>query len=728
MGSIRRSAWLLALAVPFRLGAQVNVLTYQYDAARRGVIANETTLTPSNVNPSQFGKIATIPVDGVVYAQPLYLSNVDMGPSGVHNVLFVATEHDTVYAFDADTLSSSPLWQTSFLSSGVTTIPSSDTGCTHIVPEIGVSSTPVIDSTTGTLYVVASTKENGDFVHRLHALDVSTGAEKFGGPVVIQASVPGTGDGGSTVTFVARNYKQRIGLLLANGLVYIGFSSHCDLGSYHGWLLGYDAQTLQQSAVFNATPNGEAGAFWQGGAAPSADSDGNIYIASGNGTFDGQTNFGESYLKLSGRDLKVLDYFTPYNYGDLNNKDLDLGSAAAVLLPDQPGPRPHLMIGGGKGSRLYVIDRDNMGKIGSGSDSQIVSSAQASPLFGSGAFFNNTFYMCSGGDFLRAYPLSNGQLGASAMGKFSYTSPCVPIVSSNGGSDGIVWTLDRSNTLRAYDANNISNEIYDSAMNPSRDALGTYVKYSVPTIINGRVYAGTQNSIVVFGQMSTTTTLSVSNAASGEASVAAPGSLIAIKGVALTQTTATAQGFPLPLSLGNAAVTINGISAPLLYVSPGQINAQVPFEVGGGSAVLNTMLLGDISATAGLTIRGIAPGLFLSGNGQAAVINDSGAVNSPSQPAAAGSFVAAYLTGLGQVDNIVPTGAATPATPLSQTTTPVTATIGAQKAQVTFAGLAPGFAGLYQVNLIVPTLAPGSYPLQITIGGFTSNTGLISIR
>ena len=212
---------LLWFAIAAHAAAQVNVLTYQYDATRAGVNSQETQLTPATVNSAQFGRIATFPADGVVYAEPLYLAGVDMGASGIHNVVFVATEHDSVYAYDADSGSSSPLWQTNFLSSDVTTIPASETGCGHIVPEIGISSTPVIDASTGTLYVVASTKESGDYVHRLHALDVSTGTEKSGSPVVIQGSVPGSGDGGSTVAFVPRNYKQRIGLLLANGTVYI---------------------------------------------------------------------------------------------------------------------------------------------------------------------------------------------------------------------------------------------------------------------------------------------------------------------------------------------------------------------------------------------------------------------------------------------------------------------------------------------------------------------------
>jgi uncharacterized protein (TIGR03437 family) len=725
----RRTTWLLAFFLSLMpVAAQLNVATYQYDSTRAGVNSHETLLTPANVNSSGFGKIATLPSDGAVYAQPLYLSGVDMGAAGIHNVLFVASEHDTVYAYDADTVSPTPLWQKSFLnpSAGVTTIPSADTNCGHIVPEIGISSTPVIDTASGTLYVAASTLESGNFVHRLHALDVATGAEKSGSPVTIQASVAGTGDGGSTVTFDPRNYKQRIGLLLVNGVVYLGFSSHCDLNTYHGWLLGYDAHTLQQVAAFNTTPNGEAAAIWQGGAAPAADSNGNIYVVSGNGTFDGQTNFGESFLKLSGSgSLSVLDYFTPYNFADLNTQDLDVGSSGAVLLPDQPGAHPHLMIGGGKQGRIYVIDRDSLGRGPVSGDAQIVSSTQVSPLYGSGAFFNGTFYMCLGGDYLRAYPLVNGALGTPAIGKFSYDSPgCVPTISANGAANGIIWTADRSNTLRAYDASDITHELYDTTMNAARDAFGTFVKYSPPMVASGRVYAGTQNSVAVYGLLGSAAPLAVSNAASGQASVAAPGSLIAIKGTALAQAMASATGFPLPSSLGGASVTIGGIPAPLLYVSPGQINAQVPYETPAGTSNVSVANAGAST----ITIQNVAPGLFLLGSGRAAVVNDTGAVNSSTQPASAGSYIAAYMTGLGAVTNAVATGQPAPSAPLSQTTAGVSATIGGETAQVVFAGLAPGYAGVYQVNILVPQLAPGDYPLVISAGGVASNSGTVSVH
>src|SRR5215469_18981664 len=308
-----------ALAVAF--GLLVNVLTYQYDSTRSGFNQEETVLTPATVSASKFGKVFSQNVDGNIYGQPLYLAGVGIPGKGTHNLVYVATEHDSVYAFEAD-MHMAPLWHVSFLSTGATTVPAGDTGCGLIAPEIGITGTPVIDPQSGTIYVVAMTKESGNYVQRLHALDVTTGAEKPGSPVVIQASVAGTGEGGTSVVFQARNYKQRPGLLLLNGVVYTSWSSHCDIGTYHGWIIGYDALTVQQVAVYNSTPNGTEGSFWAGGAAPAVDAAGNMYVVSGNGSFDYASmgpDLGESYIKLSTNGgLAVMDYFTPFNYVTLN--------------------------------------------------------------------------------------------------------------------------------------------------------------------------------------------------------------------------------------------------------------------------------------------------------------------------------------------------------------------------------------------------------------------------
>ncbi len=320
---------ILALTIP--AAAQINVLTYQYGNTRAGANFYESTLNKTNVNSTAFGKLFAYPVDGYISGQPLYVTSVAIPSKGTHNVVYVATEHDSVYAFDADSpsgVNNAPLWQTSFLNAanGVTTVPYADTGCNQIVPELGITSTPVIDLPSRTIFVVAMTKETSgataSWVQRLHALDMTTGAEKPNSPVVIQATYPGTGEGGSTLTFNPKNYKQRPGLLLLNGTVYTAWSSHCDIGAYHGWLIAYDAQTLNQGAVYNNTPNGNEGSFWAGGAAPAVDSSGNIYLVSGNGTVDPTgkgPDLGESYIKLATTSgLSVADYFIPFNYSSLD--------------------------------------------------------------------------------------------------------------------------------------------------------------------------------------------------------------------------------------------------------------------------------------------------------------------------------------------------------------------------------------------------------------------------
>jgi uncharacterized protein (TIGR03437 family) len=731
MSLARSLSWLLGIP----LVAQVNVLTYQYDLTRAGANRNETILTPSNVNQNQFGKLFTVGVDGYIYGQPLYVAGLSVA-GGIHNVVFVATEHDSVYAFDAD--SPQLLWQVSFLdpSSGVTTVPESDLNCVQIVPEIGITSTPVIDLSTNTIYVVAMTKENGSYFHRLHALDLATGAEKTGSPVVIQASSPGTGDAtGNTDTLIPKNYKQRPGILLWNGTVYLGMSSHCDSGTYHGWLLGYDSRTLQQVAVYNDTPNGVMGSLWSGGAAPAVDSSGNIYIVTGNGTFDaasGGPDLGESYIKLSSSGLKVLDYFTPFNVVSLDDNDLDTGSTGVALLGDEAGSaaHPHLMAGAGKEGRVYLLDRDNLGKWQQGSDSQIPQSIANGTYseFGNPAYFNQTVYFCGSGDGVRAFPVSNATLGAPTVSQTTYSFPgCVPTISANGTSNGVLWTLDGSPALRAYDASNVTHELYDSTQNGPRDSLGSYVKFTAPTVVNGKVYAGTQDALVVYGLLKPPAQLTITSAAASVSGPAAPGSLISIKGSNLAASSASATLFPLPYNLGGASVTVNNIAAPLLFASEGQINAQVPFAVVPGTANVVVMNGTAVAGAGTLNLQSVAPGLFTI-SGQAAVANQDGSVNSSTQPAASGSFISAYLTGLGPVDNPVATGAAASSAPLSRVTGSVAATIGSQPAQVLFAGFAPGYAGLYQVNLVVPQLAPGNYPLQISVNGMVSNAAPVTVQ
>ena len=728
------------------LTAQMSVLTYQYDTSRAGANLNESVLTKANVTVGRFGKLFSYPADGYIYGQPLYLPGVPVPQKGVHDVVFVATEHDSVYAFDADTNAgpnSAPLWHVSFINpgAGVTTVPYLDTSCSQIYPELGITSTPVIDPASGTIYVVAMTKETSGptttYVHRLHALDVATGAEKPGSPVAIQASVPGTGEGGSTVVFRAKDYKQRAGLVLSNGILYTAWASHCDIGQYHGWLIAYDAGTLRQTAVYNNTPNGNEASFWAGGAAPAVDAAGNIYVVGGNGTFDAGgkgPDVGESFLKLStSGGLALADYFTPFNYDSLNQSDLDVGSAGVALLADEAGSpqHAHLMVGAGKEGRIYLLDRDNLGKVQAGSDSQIVQSLPGAigGLFGNPAYYNKTIYFCGVNDNLKAFPISGGRMATRAASQsaeqFVYPG-CVPTISANGTADGIVWILEASGRLHAYDASNLATELYNSNQNPTRDSLDTPVKFSVPTVVNGKVYAGTQSSLAVYGLLSGVAA-SVANAASGDSSAVAPGSIASIYGSGLALSIATAGTFPLPPLLGGASVAVNGVAAPLFYAGPNQINFLVPVLPSGNAAV--TVTVGGVQTVAtSVQLRSTAPGIFLLPQGRAAAVNQDGSVNGPDHPAAPASTVAVYATGLGAVNPPVATGAQASAVPLSNVTAAVTATVGGQPASVPFAGLAPGYAGLYQVNLLVPQLAPGDYPVQISADGVASNTATLSIR
>jgi hypothetical protein len=512
-----------ALGAPSPAGAQVNVLTYHNDLARTGQNLVETKLTPANVNSAHFGKIFSYPVDGYVYAQPLVLSGVAIAGKGTHNVVFVATEHDSVYAFDADSnegSTSAPLWQVSFINpaAGVTTVPNSDVNTTDIVPEIGVTGTPVIDPIAGTLYVVAKTKEvsgtTTSYVLRLHALDVTSGAERSGSPVVIHPSVAGTGDGsvGGTLSFDSLRQAQRPGLVLSGGVVYVASASHGDNDPYHGWIIGYDAATLAQTYVFVTTPNGGRGGVWQAGGAPAMDGSGNIFFATGNGTFD-VNDFGDSVLKLNfAATPPLVDYFTPYNQNYLNVNDVDLGSGGPVLLPDQAGTtHPHLLVEAGKGRTIYLIDRDNLGKYNSAGDNvvQTITSAFPGETRSLPAYFNGNVFWVSMKDAVKRFTLSNGLLSTTPTSQSSFLIPqgSTPSISANGTSAGILWLLqvDAYSTsgpaiLRAFDPTNLATELYDSNQaSGSRDNPGAAVKFTVPTIANGKVYVGTQTLLTAFG-------------------------------------------------------------------------------------------------------------------------------------------------------------------------------------------------------------------------------------
>ena len=513
------------------VSAQTSILTQHYDTARMGQNTAESVLNPTNVNSTTFGELFSLTVDGYVYAQPLYVPAVAIPGKGTHNVLYVATEHDSLYAFDADT--GSQLWTVSFLINGATTLsPSNVGGSQDINPEIGITGTPTIDPATNTLYVVVNTVESGNIIYRLHAIDITTGAEKFGGPVLMTASVPGTApDGnGSMVPFNGQWENQRPGLLLLNGFVYAAFAAHGDNGPWHGWILAYNKTTLAQSGAWCTSPNGKGNGIWSSGAGIAADASGNAYIATGNGDDTVSTpapapsttiDYGDSIVRLSltnGAPVPT-DYFTPWNQASLAGSDTDLGGGGVLVLPDQPGSFPHILIQGGKQGEVYVVNRDKMTSDGSHycngctSDPEIIQSiSSGAGLWSMPAYWNSQIYLWGNGGHLEAYSLTNDMLSQSPTSKSAESSNfpgSTPVVSSNGTSDGIVWAVETDAytssgpaILRAYNATNVSNLLYGSNLTSGRDTLGPAVKFVVPVVTNGKVYVGTQKEVDVFGLLS----------------------------------------------------------------------------------------------------------------------------------------------------------------------------------------------------------------------------------
>jgi hypothetical protein len=511
--------FLALLAIPWAWAQ--NVLTYHNDNARTGGNLNETILTTSNVNVTTFGKLFVMPADGKVDAEPLYLGHVTIG-SATHNVVFVATENDTVYARDADT--GALLWSASALAPGET--PSDDRGCSQVTPQIGITATPVISAVQGphgTIYLVAMSKDSsGGYHQRLHALDVTTGAEEFGGPVDIKATWPGTGaeGNGTTLTFNPAQHVERAGLLLLNGVVYMAFSSHCDFPPYNGWVMGYNAGTLVQTHLLNFTPNGRDGSVWQSGAGLAADSSGNIYFLAANGTADLRLNFrgfpisgdyGNAFMKLSTvGNLTVADYFNEDNTVSESITDEDLGSGGVLVLPDLTdagGKTWQLAVGAGKDRNIYLVDRTNMGKFRFLTNHiyQELKAPLTGGEFGMPAYFNGALYYGSVGDRLKMFPLVNARLEStpSSMTSVSFAYPgATPGISANGGANAIVWATENTSpaVLHAWDATNLNNELYNSNQAAGgRDNFGTGNKFITPMISNGKVYVGTTTGVGVFG-------------------------------------------------------------------------------------------------------------------------------------------------------------------------------------------------------------------------------------
>jgi hypothetical protein len=451
----------------------------------------------------------------------LYLSQVVINGQ-MKNVLYVATEHGSVYAFDADSINgttSTFLWRTSTLGSGETT---SDTrGCGQVSPEIGITATPVIDRTRNAIYVVAMSKDaSGSYFQRLHALNLSTGGELFGGPRNITATYPGTGDNssGGNVIFDPKQYKERPGLLQINGTIYTTWSSHCDFRPYTSWVMAFSADTLAQTSVLNLTPNGNDGGIWMSGAGPAADTSGNLFFIVGNGTFDTTLNgsgfpvngdCGNCFVKLStSGGLTLADYFTPHNTVAESNADQDFGSGGGMVLmdvKDSAGTTRHLSIGAGKDAIIYVVDRDNMGKFNANTDQiyQEISGQLGGAVFAMPAFFNNTTYYGAVGDALKAFPVTSARLAATPSSQtthqFAYPGT-TPSISANGTANGIVWAIENSGAiLFAYDAADLTRELYDSNQAANNRDHFSGNKFITPVVVNGRVYVGTPTSVAVFG-------------------------------------------------------------------------------------------------------------------------------------------------------------------------------------------------------------------------------------
>jgi hypothetical protein len=636
---IVRTTATLALVCAFLLPesalAQTSVVTYHNDAARTGANLAEVVLTTTNVNVSQFGKLFERAVDDEIYGQPLFVAGVNVPGVGVRNVVYVTTNNDSVYAFDADDpAASAPLWHVNYTNpaAGILTVSRTDVGQAcgtyqDFAGKIGIGGTPVIDTGSLTMYFVVRTKENGTFVQRLHAIDVGTGSPRPGSPLLIQASVTGTGDGRdaqNNIAFNARTHNQRAGLLLDHGTVYIAWASYCDQGPYHGWILGYDAASLQQVMVYNTSPDGGLAGIWHSGGGLTADSLGNLYALTGNGSFNGSTggrNFGNSFIKVSPTGT-LLDWFTPFNWSFLNGIDADLGIQNAMLLPDT-----NLIVGGGKEGVMYLLDRDNMGHFRSGNNGQIVQSFQASsaarmngaPVYWNSPTYGPAIYVWPAGDPLKVFRLVGGRFTTPASAQSSaLAAPGMPggmlSLSANGGTagTGILWaTMSRAGDanhttqpgiLRAYDAGNVTRELWTSQQNAARDSLGNFAKFTPPTVANGKVFVATlSNKLAVYGL--------IGPAAGNVAPIVGAGADQNLTSPSTTTLigTATDDGNPVPPGQLTTTWSLASGPAAVTFTTPGALSTDATFTVPGTYTIRLSAFDGQATASDDLSVTVEAP-------------------------------------------------------------------------------------------------------------------------
>jgi Chitobiase/beta-hexosaminidase C-terminal domain len=601
------------------LSAQTTVTTWRNDNGRTGQNIHETQLMPGNVNSATFGKFFAYVVDGAVYAEPLYISGLNIA-GGTHNAVFIATEHDSVYAMDAD--QNRQFWTASLVdaahgaAAGATSVPSADVGRSSIQPEIGVTSTPVIDPATKTIYVVAKSKENGGYVERLHALDLTTGEEQPNSPVVISGSVPGAGAGSvnGVIAFQPLIHSNRVSLLLLNGQVYIAYASYGDQGPYHGWVFSYDAATLQRTGIYNASPAGSQGGIWQGAAGLAADTvidGGRIFLVTGNGTFNANppyTNsqdFGDSVVALtpSNGSLQVSDAWTPFDQDALNDVDKDQGSTGMLLLPDQAGSHVHELIQVGKNGRIEVLDRDNLGGYKTGSNStavQEISGQLPGEVASTPAYWNNNIYVSYNDGPMLQYTVSDGLLSAASVASSTHTFHRGPsaVISSNGTSNGILWAIDAINnstpysTLYAFDATDVTKALYNSGQNDARDRAGNGVKFTVPLVADGKVFVGAQSEVDVYGLLA-----NAPKTTAAPTFAPAPGTFASRENISLADTTS---------------------GATIYYTTDGSIPTTASNRYLGPIPVSKTTTIRAIAAAAGLDNSSVSNGTYTLGAPQAA--------------------------------------------------------------------------------------------------------------
>jgi hypothetical protein len=654
-------AFLFASSSFPSVGVAQNVTTEQYGNARSGVQSQETVLTPSNVNSASFGKLFSLPVSGHVYAQPLYMAGLTMADGKTHNVLFVATEEDYLYAFDADGNNPTQgyLWRDLLLGTGETVVSYIDVNSGDIYPDIGITSTPVIDPSTGTIYVVAKSKTISTpvtFLQRIHALNLADGTEKLNGPTVIQATVPGSSGGGATISFNPLLGNQRAGLLLAptpNGSVpasvFIAWASHGDNGAYHGWVISYNAADIsQQTGAWSDTPNGSQGGIWQAGGGLSSDGNGNIFAASGNGTFDANTgglDYGDSAvsLTLSGTTLAPTSFFAPAAQNSLDVNDNDMGTSAVVLLPTQSAAIPHLAVTADKSGKLYLLNVDSLGGYSASEDASVQSFNIGYSILTSPAFFNNTLYLAGEGGPLSAWAFnpSTERLSIAPTTSSPTTYGCndcggagtTPVISANGTSNAIVWALNNSGRenspaiLNAYDPLNLQHVLYGSnqAAN-NRDVAAIAVKFTSPVVVNGHVYVGGVNAVTAYGVIATTPTVSIS---ATPPSIAPGGSsTLSVNGTnatAITVTGTDGSSFTLSPTGGTKTVT------------PAATTTYTATATGGSGNLTAT-------ATVTLTVTSAASGCLPSTPGVS--------ICAPANSATTGSTVTVTAGALAQTGNI----------------------------------------------------------------------------